>query len=145
MAGFTNYLEDKIINHLFGDDTGASGADHYTAPTTWYVGLQTASPSDSAAGTEVSGGAYARQAVAWTIASGGTAQASNTAALVFPAATTDWGTGTHAGIYDGSGGSANLVAYETLTKTDFSTANPKVVNTGDIFKIDAGNLKIQLD
>ncbi len=24
MAGFTNYLEDKIINHLFGDDTGAS-------------------------------------------------------------------------------------------------------------------------
>jgi|21_taG_2_1085346.scaffolds.fasta_scaffold00451_3 hypothetical protein len=144
MAGFTNYLEDKIINHLFGDDTGASGADHYTAPTTWYVGLQTAAPSDSAAGTEVSGGAYARQSVAWTLASGGTAQASNTAAITFPTATTDWGTVTNAGIYDALTG-GNLVAFEVLTKTDFSTANPKTVNTGDIFKIDAGNLKIQLD
>ena len=145
MAGFTNYLEDKVINHLFGDDTGASGADHYTAPTTWYVGLQTAAPADDAAGTEVSGGAYARQSVAWTLVSGGTAQASNTAALTFPAATTDWGTVTHAGVYDAVGAGANLVAFEVLTKTDFTTANPKTVNTGDIFKIDAGNLKIQLD
>ena len=137
MAGFTNYLEDKVIGHLFGGTA-------YTAPGTWYVGLQTAAPSDSAAGTEVSGGAYARQSVAWTIGTGGTAQASNTAALTFPAATTDWGTVTHAGVYDAASG-GNLVAFETLTKTDFTTANPKTVNTGDIFKIDAGNLKIQLD
>jgi hypothetical protein len=144
MAGFTNYLEDKIINHLFGDDTGASGADHYTAPTTWYVGLQTVTPTDSAAGTEVTGGGYARQSAAWTLAAGGTAQASNTAALTWPAATTDWGTVITAGVYDAVSG-GNFVAFETLTKTDFTTANPKVVNTGDIFKIDAGNLKIQLD
>lgn len=137
MAGFTNYLEDKVMAHLFGGTA-------YTAPATWYVGLQTAAPSDSAAGTEVSGGAYARQSVAWTVVSGGVAQASNTAALTFPAATTDWGTCTHAGVYDAASG-GNLVAFETLTKTDFSTANPKTVNTGDIFKIDAGNLKIQLD
>ena len=137
MAGFTNYLEDKVIGHLFGGTA-------YSAPSTWYVGLQTATPADSAGGTEVSGGAYARQSVAWTIQTGGTAQASNTAALTFPAATTDWGTVTHAGVYDAATG-GNLVAYETLTKTDFSTANPKIVNTGDIFKIDAGNLKIQLD
>ena len=137
MAGFTNYLEDKVIGHRFGGTA-------YTAPTTWYVGLQTASPSDSAAGTEVSGGAYARQAVAWTIASGGIAQASNTSAITFPAATTDWGTVTHAGVYDSASG-GQLVAYEQLTKTDFTTANPKTVNTGDIFKIDAGNLKVQLD
>ena len=144
MAGFTNYLEDKIINHLFGDDTGASGADHYTAPTTWYAGLLTGAPSDSSAGTEVSGGAYARQSVAWTLSTGGVAQAANTAALTFPAATTNWGTATHCGIYDAAT-SGNLVAYETLTAADFSTANPKTINSGDIFKIDAGNLKIQLD
>ena len=137
MAGFTNYLEDKIIGHTFG---GVA----YTAPTTWYVGLQTASPSDSAGGTEVSGGAYARQSVAWTIQTGGTAQASNTSAITFPAATTDWGICTHAGVYDALTG-GNLVAFETLTKTDFTTANPKTVNTGDIFKIDSANLKVQLD
>ena len=137
MAGFTNYLEDKVIAHLFGGTA-------YSAPGTWYVGLLTAVPSDSAAGTEVSGGAYARQSVAWTIQTGGTAQASNTASLTLPAATTDWGTVQWAGVYDALT-SGNLVAYEVLTKTDFSTANPKVVNTGDIFKFDAGNLKFQLD
>ena len=137
MAGFTNYLEDKVIVHLFGGTA-------YTAPTTWYAGLQTAAPSDSAGGTEVSGGAYARQAISWTITSGGTAQASNTSALEWPASTTDWGTVTHCGVYDSLTG-GELTAFEELTKTDFTTANPKTVNTGDIMKIDAGNLKLQLD
>ena len=137
MAGFTNYLEDKTIGHLFGGTT-------YTPPATYYCGLQTVTPTESTGGTEVSGGAYARQAIAWTIATGGTAQASNTSALEFPAATTDWGTVQWAGIYDAVTG-GNLVAFEVLTETDFTTANPKVVNTGDIFKIDAGNLKITLD
>ena len=82
--------------------------------------------------------------MAWTLSTGGVAQASNTAALTFPAATTNWGTATHCGIYDAAT-SGNLVAYETLTAADFSTANPKTINSGDIFKIDAGNLKIQLD
>jgi len=137
MAGFTNYLEDKVIGHLFGGTA-------YTAPTTLYVGLQTSTPSDSTGGTEVSGGAYARQSVSWDIQTGGTAQATNSAALTFPAATTDWGICTHAGVYDALTG-GNLLAFETLTKTDFTTANPKTVNTGDIFKIDSANLKIQLD
>ena len=74
----------------------------------------------------------------------GTAQAANTAALTFPAATSDWGTVTHAAVVDAVS-SGNIMAYETLTKTDFTTANPKTVNTGDIFQIDAGNLKVQLD
>ena len=32
MAGFTDYLEDKVLDHVFG---GTS----YTAPGTLYVGL----------------------------------------------------------------------------------------------------------
>ncbi len=137
MAGFTNYLEDKLVDHVFGGSA-------YTAPSTIYCGLLTVTPSDSAAGTEVSGGAYARQSVSWTRSGTGTAQAVNASALTFPAATTDWGNVQWAGIYDALSG-GNLLAFETLTKTDFSTANPKVVNTGDIFQVDAGNLKVQLD
>ena len=137
MAGFTNYLEDKVINHLFGSTS-------YTKPSILYVGLLTAVPSDSAAGTEVSGGAYARQAIAWTITGSGTAQAASNAAITFPTATTDWGTAQWAGIYDALT-SGNLCAFVALTQADFSTANPKVINSGDIFKIDSGNLKIQLD
>ena len=137
MAGFTDFLEDKIINHVFG---GTS----YTAPSTWYAGLLTAAPSDSSAGTEVSGGAYSRQAIGWTITGSGTSQAASNAALTFPTATTDWGLVTHCGIYDAVTG-GNLGAFELLTASDFSTANSKQINSGDIFKIDSGNLKVQLD
>ena len=49
MAGFTDYLEDKVLDHVFGGSA-------YTAPTTLYVGLFTAAPSDTGGGTECSGG-----------------------------------------------------------------------------------------
>lgn len=137
MAGFTNYLEDKVMNHLFGGTT-------YTPPGTWYCGLLTAVPSDSDGGTEVTGGSYARQAISWTVTGTGTAQAATSAALEWPTATADWGNVQWAGVYDSVSG-GELVSFSVLTQSDFSTANPKVVNTGDIFKISSGNLRIQLD
>ena len=137
MAGLTNYLEDKIWNHVFGSTS-------YTKPTNWYVGLLTAAPSDSAGGTEVSGGSYARQVIAFTITGGGTALAVNTSAITFPTATTDWGTIGWVGIYDALT-SGNLVAYQNLQLSDFSTSTTKIVNDGDIFKFNASTVKIELD
>ena len=137
MAGLTNYLEDKIMNHVFGSTT-------FTKPTNWYVGLLTASPSDSAAGTEVSGGSYARQVCAFTITGTGTAQAANTSAITFPTATADWGIVGWIGIYDAAS-SGNLIAYQNLQKSDFSTTTNKTINDGDIFKFNATTIKIQLD
>jgi hypothetical protein len=144
MAAFTNYLEDKVMDHLFGGSA-------YTAPT-WYVGLFTVAPSDSTVATgdplaysgEVSGGSYVREVVAWTVTGSGTAQAVNTSSIEWDAATADWGTVTHAGIFDALT-AGNLGAQVQLTKSDFSTANPKTVNDGDVFKIDSGNLKVTLD
>jgi len=137
MAGLTNYLEDKIWNHVFGSTT-------YTKPTNWYVGLLTATPSDSAGGTEVSGGSYARQVCAFTVTGSGTAEAKNTSAITFPTATADWGVVGWIGIYDAVS-SGNLVAYQNLQKSDFSTTTTKTVNDGDIFKFNASTIKIQLD
>jgi hypothetical protein len=137
MAGLTNYLEDKIWNHVFGSTT-------YTKPTNWYVGLLTATPSDSASGTEVSGGSYARQICAFTITGTGTALATNTSAITFPTATADWGIVGWVGIYDAVS-SGNLVAYQNLQKSDFSTTTTKTVNDGDIFKFNASTIKITLD
>ena len=51
MAGFSDYLENKVVGHVFG---GAA----YTAPATLYVALYTSAPSDTGGGTEVSGGGY---------------------------------------------------------------------------------------
>jgi len=57
MPGFTNYLENKLLDHAFGGSA-------YTQPTC-YLALATAS-SDTEAGTitEVSGGSYARKSLA---------------------------------------------------------------------------------
>ena len=137
MAGFTNYLEDKIVNHVFGSTT-------YTKPTNWYVGLLTATPSDSAAGTEVSGGSYARMVCAFTITGTGTAQAANTSAITFPTATADWGVVGWVGIYDALA-SGSIVAYQNLQQSDFSTSTTKTINDGDIFKFNSSTIKIQLD
>jgi len=137
MAGLTNYLEDKIVNHVFGSTT-------YTKPTNWYVGLLTATPSDSAAGTEVSGGSYARMVCAFTITGTGIAQAANTSAITFPTATADWGVVGWVGIYDALSG-GNLAAYQNLQQSDFSTTTTKTINDGDIFKFNATTIKIQLD
>ncbi|HEY9245638.1 MAG TPA: hypothetical protein VIO11_02215, partial [Candidatus Methanoperedens sp.] len=71
MAGMSDYLENKLIDHIFR-------ARSFTAPTQLWVGLLTAAPSDAGGGTEVSGGSYARATpgvnsdTAWTATQGGT-------------------------------------------------------------------------
>ena len=135
---FTDYLEDKILEHVFGGTA-------YTAPTTLYVGLHTSASSDAAAGTEVSGGAYARQTAAFTVTGTNPTEAATTAAIEFPVATSSWGTVTYAGVYDALTG-GNLLAYAQLTDpSDFVTPLPKAIDTGDVFRISSGNLKIRLD
>ena len=55
MSAATDFLEDKILNHVFRNVA-------YTAPATVYVGLFTTATTDAGGGTEVTGGGYARQA-----------------------------------------------------------------------------------
>lgn len=124
---FSNYLETKVLDHVFG-------ATAYTAPATLYIGLYTATPNDAGGGTEVSGTGYARQSAAFTT-SGDTT--SNTSAIEFPTAGSNWGTVTHVGVFDAST-SGNLLVYGTL-------ATSKLVESGDVFRIPAGDLDISLD
>jgi len=125
---FSNYLETEILDHVFA---GAA----YTAPSTKYLALFTA-VADGEAGsvTEVSGGGYARQTVAFTT-SGNTT--SNNAAVEFPTATANYGTVTHVGVYDASS-SGNLMAYATLSAS-------KTIETGDVFRVPSGDLDITLN
>ena len=74
---FTNHLETELLDFAFTTGTA-------TRPTAWYVALYTAAPNDAGGGTEVSGGAYARQSVAFSV-SGNTA--SNTGAVEYPTST----------------------------------------------------------
>lgn len=126
---FSNYLETEILDHVFG---GAA----YTAPATMYLALYTVAPTDSTAGTEVTttGTAYARQTVAFTV-SGNTA--SNTAAVEYATATANYGTVVAVGVLDASTG-GNLMAYASLSAS-------KAIETGDVFRVPAGDLDISLD
>ena len=74
MSAMSDYLENEILDHILG--TGA-----YTAPTTVYVGLSTATLADDASGTELSGSGYARQSATFNAAASGTAD--NSAAIEF--------------------------------------------------------------
>jgi hypothetical protein len=128
MAEFTDYMENKIIDHMLRNQS-------YTPPSTVYVGLFTSAPSDAGGGTEVSGGAYARQAVTLAAASGGASE--NSADITFPTATADWGTVTHLALFDALTG-GNMLMWTPLDDS-------KTVNNGDTFKINAGALDVTVD
>lgn len=134
-TSLTDALETSLINHLFRGTA-------YTAPTTWYVGLLTAACSDSTAGTEVTGGSYARVGVAsgsgtWAATAGGNGTTSNVSAINFVTPSAAWGTVTHFGLYDAAS-AGNLLICQSLTAS-------KTINSGDTVSFAAGALTIQID
>ena len=130
MSSFTNYTENLVLTWLL--TTGSA-----TRPTAWYVGLFTAAPSDTGGGTEVSGSGYAREATGTITVSGTATTATNAAAIEFdPASGGNWGTITHAAIFDASTG-GNMIAWAQLTTS-------RTINDGDVFRIPAGSLTVTL-
>lgn len=127
MAGFSDYLENKVLSYVF---SGGS----FSQPGTKYLALYTTAPTDAGGGTELSGSAYARQSCAFTTTG---AQASNTSAVEWPTATGSWGTVVAVGVFDQNSG-GNLLAWNNLTAS-------KTISTGDVFRINAGDLDIDLD
>ena len=120
MADITPYLANKLLDHVLKHVS-------YTSPTTVYVSLHTADPTD--AGTsEVTGGSYARQAASFASASG-KVSATN-ADLTYtnmPACTV-----THVGIWDNNSG-GNLLFYGPLIAS-------QTLASGNTFTIASGNL-----
>lgn len=130
----SNYLENKLLDHVLKNTA-------FTSPTTVYLGLfkndSTNAATNLEAGTltdEVSGGSYARQAVTFGSASGGTSASSAT--VQFPTASADWGTVTHVAIIDADT-AGNVLYWGQL-------AVSKLVSTGDSFQMTAGNLTVSL-
>jgi hypothetical protein len=142
-AALSDYLENKLIDHVF---RGTS----YTAPGTIYVALFTSSCSDSAGGTEVSGGSYARPSITsngtnWAntqssgtgVSSGTGGTTSNSNAINFATPSAGWGTVTYWGLYDAST-SGNLLICAALTTS-------KTINNGDSVSFAGGALTVQID
>jgi hypothetical protein len=130
MSSFTNYTENLVLTYLFTNGSA-------TRPTAWYVGLFTAAPSDAGGGTEVTGNGYVRKVTGTITVSGTDTTATNSSAIEFAAASGgNWGTVTHAAIFDAET-SGNMLAWAQLTTA-------RTINDGDVFRIPASSLTITL-
>lgn len=133
MSAKSDYLENAILSHVLRNTA-------YSTPATEvWVALYTTATTDTGGGTEVTGGSYARVRVqgtgAWDAPSNGAT--ANTADITFTQASANWGTVSHVAIKDScsSTGTNEHLYHGSLTSS-------KVVNNGDTFKFNAGDLDI---
>lgn len=127
-GGWSNYLCHALLSHTLRNSA-------YTSPgTSVYVAAYTTAPTASSAGTEVSGGSYARvQVTAWDAASNGAT--ANTNAITFATATASWGTVVANSVMDAST-SGNLLFFDDYPGV--------VIGTGGVHSISAGDCDIVL-
>lgn len=128
MGSKTNTIENAVLNHLLG-------TTEYVFVGQVYLGLYTVSPGEGASGTEVTGGAYARRAIDFNAASGGSA--SQSVLIDFPQATASWGTIVAWGVL-------SALTSGTLLYWGDITPN-KAITTGDIARFNAAAIVITED
>jgi hypothetical protein len=136
LSAASNYLENKVLDHVLT-------ATSYSAPATRYLALFTNTSGSAAANLEAgtltdevttSSSAYGRETITFAAASGGSS-ASN-ATVTFDTATANWGTITHVAVMDAET-SGNVLFYGAVTTS-------KTIETGDTFQVSSGNLTISL-
>ena len=110
MGSLTNFSENELLDH-------ACGAA-YSPPSTVYLALCTADPTEAATGASMNeaanSGSYARTAISFGAAASRKVEQSG--AVTFPTASGSWGTITHWTIVDSATyGAGNALAYGTFS------------------------------
>lgn len=121
MGSLSDYLENKVLDHIFG-------VASYSPPATVYLALSTADPTEDGSGlAEPSGNNYARKAITFGVAAA--RMISQNADVTFNQATGPWGTITHYALFSAASG-GNMMAYGQLTTAKQVVAGntPKVAN-----------------
>ena len=132
MDEMSDYLKNKLLN-LTLNGTAFAGMNNP------YVSLNTADPTPAGdLSTEVSatGTSYVRMPASFIVATGTSGLVDTDADTTFPAATAAWGTVSYIGLWDASIG-GNMLYYTALDAA-------KVIDIGDVFKIAADNLTVEL-
>lgn len=136
MSAASNYLENKVLDHVIGGTA-------YTAPANLYLALFTNDSGNAATNLEAgtltdevstSSTGYVRKAVSFGAASGGSS--STDATVTFDAATANWGTITHVAVMDASS-SGQVLFWGAVTTS-------KTIESGDTFQVSSGNLTVSL-
>lgn len=128
MTALANWAENAALDWLLGGATP-------TRPTTRYLALHTADPTEAGSTGELVGNGYARQAITFGAASSGSA--ANTSTHTFTASGGNWGSVTHCSIWDASTG-GNCIYKGALTTA-------RTINNGESATVAASAITASLD
>ena len=139
MSGFSTYLDDKILGHIF------NGTTYNTPPRYWALFTSSKGLTDnSSVRDEVTGNGYARVAAAnsdFTTPSAGVVKNANN--IEFPVAISNWGRVTHVAIMDAATG-GNVLAWGIIRNPNTLDERPRDVDAGDQFIIRAQTSSIRI-
>lgn len=137
MSAFSDYYENKILDHMIRGQA-------FTPPTTVYLAAFTSNTgleANSGVTGEVSGGSYARVAI--TLGSAASAgQIKNTADINFTTASANWGTVTSVAVVDHATNTSWGTNVNVLMWADLPAS--KTVNSGDTFKLLTNDLTLSV-
>lgn len=145
MGSMSDVYEKRFLDLIFRNDLASATTPMSLNSASVWLGLFVSgtSPSDTGGGTEVSGNAYARVAVArsnvgFALATGALATTANQAVIQFATATpAGWGVVAHFGIFDAAT-AGNLIYWGDLNVA-------KTIAAGDNCSFAAGALTITQD
>lgn len=124
-ASKTDYLEDKVMDHIRG---GAA----FTQPAGLYMALFSVAPGEASGGTELAvANGYARKAITFGTASSG-GQVSNTAAVNFAASGGAWSAIVAIGIMDAASAGNMLYYDDAVSGPTLADGETYDFNIGDI-------------
>jgi hypothetical protein len=148
MAGFSNYLRNKLVDWYHRGQA-------FTPPATLYIRLCSTTSSAAVAGTELTGSGYApvsiaSTSVAWastnadtsttTPSTGTTGTTSNNAVVNFGTAGAAWGTASHWEAWDAASGGNRHFFGEITDAT--GTPAPRSIASGDPVSFPISALRI---
>lgn len=138
MGSLSNYLENKLLDHVLNNTA-------YTPAATLYLALCTADPTDAGTGASMNecanSGTYARKAI--TVGNAASRRVTQDAVVTYDQATGSWGTVSHWAIVDsGTHGAGNMLAYGAFTtpKAVVSGNTPSVASSEVYIEFSAGEI-----
>ncbi len=130
MGSLTDFAEDAMLDHVFNKV-------NYVPPTTVYLALATADPTDAGTGASMSevpnAGAYARTAI--TLGAAASRRVTQSGAVTFPQASAGWGTVTHWGIVSSAtwGAGDLLAAGAFVASKTINSGNTPSIASAEVF------------
>ncbi len=121
----TTYLEDELIDHVLRNAA-------YSSPTTVYISLHSAAPTEAGGGAELTGNGYAREAITFGAPSDGVSANTNT--ITFTASGGAWSAIVGHAIWDAVS-AGNMLYYED------SVSGPTLADT-ESYEFGAGDITV---